>query len=91
MLPVFWSIYGLIQHFSMSQSNLYIDIGNSAIKWRTSDSKVFFEDIENFSITALNQTTFDWLRAVTEKFSISSEKTFESLVRHLIAEFPISI
>ena len=40
----------------MSQSNLYIDIGNSAIKWRTSDSKVFSEDIENFSIKALNQS-----------------------------------
>ena len=48
----------------MSQSNLYIDIGNSAIKWRTSDSKVFFEDIENFSITALNQSSTAWLSAV---------------------------
>ena len=64
MLPVSWSIYGLIQHFSMSQSNLYIDIGNSAIKWRTSDSKVFSEDIENFSITALDQSKTAWLSAV---------------------------
>jgi type III pantothenate kinase len=48
----------------MSQSNLYIDIGNSAIKWRMSDSKVFFEDIENFSITALNQSSTAWLSAV---------------------------
>ncbi len=48
----------------MSQSNLYIDIGNSAIKWRTSDSKVFLEDIENFSITALNQSSTAWLSAV---------------------------
>jgi type III pantothenate kinase len=48
----------------MSQSNLYIDIGNSAIKWRTSDSKVFSEDIENFSITALNQSNVAWLSAV---------------------------
>ena len=64
MLPVSWFICGLIQHFSMSQSNLYIDIGNSAIKWRTSDSKVFSEDIENFSITALNQSNAAWLSAV---------------------------
>ena len=64
MLPVFWSICGLIQRFSMSQSNLYIDIGNSAIKWRTSDSKVFSEDIENFSITALDQSKTAWLSAV---------------------------
>jgi len=48
----------------MSQSNLYIDIGNSAIKWRTSDSKVFSEDIENFSVTALNQSNAAWLSAV---------------------------
>ena len=48
----------------MSQSNLYIDIGNSAIKWRTSDSKVFSEDIENFSVTALNQSNVVWLSAV---------------------------
>ena len=48
----------------MYQSNLYIDIGNSAIKWRTSDSKVFSEDIENFSITALNPSNVAWLSAV---------------------------
>ena len=48
----------------MSQSNLYIDVGNSAIKWRTSDSKVFSKDIENFSIKALNQSSTPWLSAV---------------------------
>ena len=48
----------------MSQSNLYIDIGNSAIKWRTSDSNVFSEDIENFSITALTSQASAWLSAV---------------------------
>jgi len=31
------------------------------------------------------------LSNVIENFSILSEKTFESLVRHLMAEFPISI
>jgi type III pantothenate kinase len=48
----------------MSQSNLYIDIGNSAIKWRTNDSKVFSEDVENFSIKALNHSSTPWLSAV---------------------------
>jgi type III pantothenate kinase len=48
----------------MSQSNLYIDIGNSAIKWRTRDSKVFSEDTENFSITVLNPSNTAWLSAV---------------------------
>ena len=80
MLPVFWSIYGLIQHFSMSQSNLYIDIGNSAIKWRMSDSKVFFEDIENFSITALNQSSTAWLSAVAHSGIVQDITThFETI------------
>jgi type III pantothenate kinase len=48
----------------MSQSNLYIDVGNSAIKWRTSDSKVFSEDVGNFSITALNPSNTAWVSAV---------------------------
>ena len=48
----------------MFQSNLYIDIGNSAIKWRMSDSKVFSEDIENFSIAALDPSNVAWLSAV---------------------------
>ena len=48
----------------MSRSNLFIDIGNSAIKWRTSDSKVFSESIENFSITLLNESNIAWVSAV---------------------------
>ncbi len=48
----------------MSQSSLFIDIGNSAIKWRTSDSKVFSESIENFSITLLNESNIAWVSAV---------------------------
>ena len=80
MLPVFWSIYGLIQRFSMSQSNLYIDIGNSAIKWRTSDSKVFSEDIENFSIAALDPSNVAWLSAVAHSEIIQEISThFETI------------
>ena len=48
----------------MSQSNLFIDIGNSAVKWRTGDSKVFSEGIENFSITLLNESNIAWVSAV---------------------------
>ena len=70
----------------MSQSNLYIDIGNSAIKWRTSDSKVFSEDIENFSITALNPSNVAWLSAVAHS-DIAQEisthfKTFNIIKPH---------
>ncbi|MDC3345243.1 type III pantothenate kinase [Candidatus Pseudothioglobus singularis] len=64
----------------MSQSNLYIDIGNSAIKWRTSDSKVFSEDIENFSITALKQSNAAWLSAVAHPDIVQEISThFETI------------
>jgi type III pantothenate kinase len=64
----------------MSQSNLYIDIGNSAIKWRTSDSKVFSEDINNFSITALNQSSTAWLSAVAHSEIVKEISTrFETI------------
>jgi len=80
MLRVFWFICGLIQRFSMSQSNLYIDIGNSAIKWRRSDSKVFSEDIENFSITALNRSNIAWLSAVSHSEIVQEISThFEAI------------
>jgi type III pantothenate kinase len=60
----------------MYQSNLYIDIGNSAIKWRTSDSKVFSEDIENFSVTALNQSNVAWLSAVAHSGIVQEISTY---------------
>ena len=64
----------------MSQSNLYIDIGNSAIKWRTSDSKVFSEDIENFSITAFDQSKTAWLSAVAHSEIVQEISThFEAI------------
>jgi type III pantothenate kinase len=76
----------------MSQSNLFIDIGNSAIKWRTSDSKVFSEVIENFKIPLLNQSDVVWVSAVAHSDLVSdissqfelikvikSQKTFGSL------------
>ena len=64
----------------MSQSNLYIDIGNSAIKWRTSDSKVFSEDIENFSVTVLNQSNVVWLSAVAHSGIVQEISThFETI------------
>jgi len=64
----------------MSQSNLFIDIGNSAIKWRTSESKVFSEGIENFSIKALNQTNIAWLSAVAHSDIVQDISThFETI------------
>jgi type III pantothenate kinase len=64
----------------MYQSNLYLDLGNSAVKWRTSDSKVFSEDIENFSITALDQSNTAWLSAVAHSEIVQEISThFETI------------
>ena len=68
----------------MSQSNLYIDIGNSAIKWRTSDSKVFSEDIDNFSITALNQSKTAWLSAVAHSKIVQEIYTHFDTINMLV-------
>ena len=64
----------------MSQSNLYIDVGNSAIKWRTSDSKVFSEDIENFSIKAFDQSKTAWLSAVAHSEIVQEISTHFEII-----------
>ena len=64
----------------MSQSNLFIDIGNSAIKWRTSDSKVFSEDINNFSITALSHSSTAWLSAVAHSEIVQEISTHFEII-----------
>jgi len=48
----------------MSQSNLFIDIGNSAVKWRTLDSEVFSQSVNNFSPKSLPNNQSIWLSAV---------------------------
>ena len=48
----------------MSQSNLFIDIGHSAVKWRTHDSEVFSKSIDNFSEKSLPNSQSIWLSAV---------------------------
>ena len=48
----------------MSQSNVFIDIGNSAIKWRTPDSKVCSEKVSNFASSTLPQADSAWVSAV---------------------------
>ena len=67
----------------MSQSNLFVDIGNSAIKWRTSDSKVFSEDIENFSVKAIKQTNTAWLSAVAHSDIVHDISTHIEIVNIL--------
>ena len=48
----------------MSQSNIYIDIGNSAVKWRTLESDVYSRNVDEFLISTLPQADSAWVSAV---------------------------
>ena len=48
----------------MSQSKIFIDIGNSAIKWRTKESNVYFESVDKFLSNTLPQADSAWVSAV---------------------------
>ena len=48
----------------MSQSNLFVDIGHSAVKWRTLDSEVFSQSVDKFSEKSLPDSQSVWLSAV---------------------------
>ena len=51
----------------MSQSNLFIDIGHSAVKWRTLDSEVFSQSVDKFSEKSLPDNQSVWLSAVAHR------------------------
>ena len=59
----------------MSQSKIFIDIGNSAIKWRTSDSKVCSEKVSDFVSNTLPQADSAWVSAVANLNIIEDIKT----------------
>ena len=59
----------------MSQSKIFIDIGNSAIKWRTSDSKVCSEKVSDFVSNTLPQAVSAWGSAVANLNIIEDIKT----------------
>ena len=50
--------------FLMSQSKIFIDIGNSAVKWRTKESNVYFESVDKFLSNKLPQADSAWVSAV---------------------------
>ena len=50
--------------FLMSLSKIFIDIGNSAIKWRTKESNVYSKNVNEFSLTTLPQADTAWVSAV---------------------------
>ena len=48
----------------MSQSKLFVDIGNSAVKWRSHDSEVFRQGVNQFSSKLLPKADSVWVSAV---------------------------
>ena len=58
----------------MSQSSTFIDIGNSDIKWRTTESEVFSTNIENFSTKSLPDSDLFWISDVAYPNIVDSIK-----------------
>ena len=48
----------------MSQSKIFIDIGNSAVKWRTIESNVYSKSVDKFLLNTLPQADTAWVSAV---------------------------
>jgi len=62
-------------------SNLFVDIGHSAIKWRMTNSAVVSRSIEDFSLASLPQCSTVWLSDVAHKDCVEAFKQkFSSLV-----------
>ena len=58
----------------MFQSRTYIDIGNSAVKWRTNESEVFSKNIDGFSIKSLPNSDVFWISSVAYPDTVNSIK-----------------
>jgi type III pantothenate kinase len=65
----------------MSQSSLFIDIGNSAVKWRSDDSEVFTEGVDLFSSKLLPKADLVWVSAVAHPNIVQAIKTQFSNVK----------
>ena len=59
----------------MSQSNIFIDIGNSAVKWRTHETEVFSQNVDAFSSKLLPEADTVWVSAVAHTDIVESIKT----------------
>ena len=53
-----------MQLFLMSQSKIFLDIGNSAIKWRTTETNVYSKRVDEFLLNSLPQADKAWVSAV---------------------------
>jgi type III pantothenate kinase len=59
----------------MSQSNIFVDIGNSAVKWRTHETEVFSQNIDTFSLKSLPKADTVWVSAVANTNILEAIKT----------------
>ena len=59
----------------MSQSNIFVDIGNSAVKWRTHETEVFSQNIGTFSLKSLPKADTVWVSAVAHTNIFEAIKT----------------
>ena len=72
-----------MQLFLMSQSKIFLDIGNSAIKWRTTESNVYSKDVGEFLLNTLPQADSAWVSAVANlQIVVDLEAYFDEL--HLL-------
>ena len=67
----------------MSQSKIFVDIGNSAIKWRTSESNVSSKSVDEFLLNTLPQADIAWVSAVANKHIVEDLETHFDTV-HLV-------
>ena len=67
----------------MSQSKIFVDIGNSAIKWRTTESNVSSKRVDKFLLNALPQANTAWVSAVANSHIVEElEAHFDTV--HLV-------
>jgi len=68
----------------MSQSRLFVDIGNSAVKWRSHGSEIFTQGVDQFSSKLLPKADSVWVSAVAHlniAEEIKAEFTSVNLVK----------
>jgi len=58
----------------MYQSDLFVDIGHSTVKWKTFSSKIFKENVESFLASSLPNNERIWLSAVAHPNIVDSIK-----------------
>ena len=67
----------------MSQSKIFVDIGNSAVKWRTIESNVYSKSVDEFLVNTLPQADTAWVSAVANSHIVEDiEDHFDTV--HLV-------